>query len=140
MPPLILLPSLRASSPHERSDMRVQRVGWVERSDTHQLHFMKTMGFAGLYPSYALDTNSPSGKSRRCSPDGAKRNPGPVSRESRISLRSIRATLAVAMRRASSPHERSDMRVRYVWKPVPDIASLIRATMFRLVLHRRRMG
>ncbi len=93
MPPLILLPSLRASSPHERSDMRVQRVGWVERSDTHQLHFMKTMGFAGLYPSYALDTNSPSGKSRRCSPDGAKRNPGPVSRESRISLRSIRATI-----------------------------------------------
>src|SRR5712691_5240306 len=107
--------------------------------DTHQLHFMKTMGFAGLnlsyvyggqvgivarmersvirdrcrvnpgyrfaHPGYACWTrNSPSGKSRRCSPDGAKRNPGPVSRESRISLRSIRAT------------------------------------MFRLVLHRRRMG
>src|ERR1700704_6409411 len=39
------------------------------------------------------------------------------------------STLAVAMRRASSPHERSDMRVRYVRKPVPDIASLIRATL-----------
>jgi len=31
-----------------------QRVGWVERSDTHQLHFMKMMGFAGLNPSYEL--------------------------------------------------------------------------------------
>src|SRR6266550_9587705 len=30
--------------------------------------------------------------------------------------------------RACSPHERSDMRVRYVRKPVPDIASLIRAS------------
>src|SRR5712664_4017 len=28
-----------------------------------------------------------------CSPDGAKRNPGPASRETRISLRSIRATM-----------------------------------------------
>src|SRR5712671_6446768 len=28
-----------------------------------------------------------------CSPDGAKRNPGPASRESRISLRCIRATM-----------------------------------------------
>ncbi len=34
----------------------LQRVGWVERSDTHQLRFMKTMGFAGLNLSYALDT------------------------------------------------------------------------------------
>src|SRR5882672_12765162 len=25
----------------------VQRVGWVERSDTHQLHLMEMMGFAG---------------------------------------------------------------------------------------------
>jgi hypothetical protein len=29
--------------------------GWVERSDTHYLHFMKVMGFAGLNPSYVLD-------------------------------------------------------------------------------------
>src|SRR6267143_893186 len=36
---------------------------------------------------------NPSGKSRGCSPDEAKRNPGPGSRESRISLRSIRATM-----------------------------------------------
>src|SRR5882757_11124318 len=68
----------------------------------------------------------------------------------RIALRSIRATpLSIGQtigaaranannrnglasnrddERACSPHERSDMRVRYVRKPVPDIASLIRAT------------
>jgi hypothetical protein len=40
-----------------------------------------------------LSRNSPTGKSRGCSPDGAKRNPGPASRDSRISLRSIRATM-----------------------------------------------
>ena len=31
-----------------------QPVGWVERSDTHQLHFVVMMGFAGLNPSYLL--------------------------------------------------------------------------------------
>src|SRR5467141_5305017 len=30
-----------------------QRVGWVERSDTHQLHLMEMMGFAGsTHPAY----------------------------------------------------------------------------------------
>src|SRR6266446_6845097 len=28
--------------------------GWVERSDTHQLHLMEMMGFASLNPSYVL--------------------------------------------------------------------------------------
>jgi hypothetical protein len=33
-------------------------VGWVERSDTHQLRFMGAMmGFAALYPSYVPSTN-----------------------------------------------------------------------------------
>jgi len=32
-----------------------QRVGWVERSDTHQLHLMEMMGFAGsTHPTYLL--------------------------------------------------------------------------------------
>jgi len=53
--------------------------------------------------------------SSRCSPDGAKRNPGPVSRESRISLRFIRATilnpsyaLREAIRRPRRHCERSE--------------------------------
>ena len=29
-------------------------VGWVERSDTHQLRFVKVMGIAALHPSYEL--------------------------------------------------------------------------------------
>jgi hypothetical protein len=29
-----------------------QRVTWVERSDTHQLHFVEKMGFARLNPTY----------------------------------------------------------------------------------------
>jgi hypothetical protein len=32
---------------------RAQRVGWVERSDTHQLHLMEVMGFEGsTHPTY----------------------------------------------------------------------------------------
>ena len=31
-----------------------QPVGWVERSDTHQLHFANMMDFARLNPSYGL--------------------------------------------------------------------------------------
>jgi hypothetical protein len=31
----------------EVGQQRVQRVGWVERSDTHQLHLIEMMGFAG---------------------------------------------------------------------------------------------
>jgi hypothetical protein len=30
------------------------RVGWVERSDTHQMPFAKMMGIASLHPSYEL--------------------------------------------------------------------------------------
>src|SRR5436853_3472028 len=42
---------------------------------------------------------------RASSPDGAKRNPGPIcsARETRIALRSIRATLATLARYACSP-------------------------------------
>jgi hypothetical protein len=32
----------------------VQRVGWVERSDTINCFFIEVMGFAGLNPSYVL--------------------------------------------------------------------------------------
>jgi hypothetical protein len=32
----------------------VSFVGWVERSDTHRHRRMTLMGFALLYPSYAL--------------------------------------------------------------------------------------
>src|SRR5258708_8700491 len=39
---------LRPESPLElRSFCEKQRVGWVERSDTYQLHLMEMMGFAG---------------------------------------------------------------------------------------------
>jgi len=33
----------------------VGSVGWVERSDTHQLQLAKMMGFEGLNPSYRTD-------------------------------------------------------------------------------------
>src|SRR6266850_1791188 len=56
-----------------------QRVGWVERSDTHQLHLMEMMGFAGsTHPTYCNDI----GEHR--SPDGAQRNPGLTRRRPRI--------------------------------------------------------
>src|ERR1700686_1198071 len=38
-----------------------------------------------------------------CSPDGAQRNPGPAEEESRIALRSIRATRLRDSQRASLP-------------------------------------
>src|SRR6266436_6777795 len=66
-----------------------QRVGWVERSDTHQLHLMEMMGFAGsTHPAYCNDI----GEHRI--PDGAQRNPGLTRPRPRITLRSIRATAA----------------------------------------------
>ena len=43
-------PILRAEhdiGPRLGRRVRGERVGWVERSDTHQLHLMKMMGFAG---------------------------------------------------------------------------------------------
>src|SRR5712675_3196489 len=81
---------LRPESPLElRSFCERQRVGWVERSDTHQLHLMEMMGFAGsTHPTYCNDV----GEHR--SPDGAQRNPGLTRRRPRITLRSIRATAA----------------------------------------------
>jgi len=39
-------------------DFVAERVGWVERSDTHPLHFVEVMGFAGLNPSYGLTANN----------------------------------------------------------------------------------
>jgi len=41
----------------------VQRVGWVEQSDTHQLHLMVMMGFAGLNLS-TRSTRSPDAAQR----------------------------------------------------------------------------
>jgi hypothetical protein len=34
------------------------RVGWVERSETHQSPQAQTMGFAALYPSYEMSQKS----------------------------------------------------------------------------------
>src|SRR5260370_36155051 len=126
-------------------------------------------GKSEIKDSTALSTNRPTGKSLGCSPDGAKRNPGPVSRESRISLRSIRATMfrlvlhrrrwqqiffgkseikdstALSTNRPTAKSRRCSPEgaprnpgpmSRQSRIPLPSI----RATMFRLVLHRRRMG
>jgi hypothetical protein len=41
----------------EDGSMIRKRVGWVERSDTHQLRFVEMMGFAGLNPSHGLRTD-----------------------------------------------------------------------------------
>jgi hypothetical protein len=53
-----------------------QRVGWVERSDTHQLHLMEMMGFAGsTHPTYCAAGRRR--RARRCcqiaAPDGRTR-------------------------------------------------------------------
>jgi len=37
---------LNVPEPH-RTMAAAKRVGWVERSDTHQLYLMEMMGFAG---------------------------------------------------------------------------------------------
>ena len=39
---------------HRYARTQCQPVGWMERSDTHQLHFADMMGFARLNPSYVL--------------------------------------------------------------------------------------
>ena len=39
-------------------------VGWVERSDTHQLLPETMMGFAALYPSYEVCNFAPAARSR----------------------------------------------------------------------------
>ena len=39
---------------HMDERLHIWRVGWVERSNTHQLHLVEMMGFARLNPSYVL--------------------------------------------------------------------------------------
>jgi hypothetical protein len=59
-----------------RENARVCPVGWVEQSETHQLHRRKTMGFALLYPSYELTFAIwiPSLRAKRSNPScGAKK-------------------------------------------------------------------
>jgi hypothetical protein len=47
MPPKKPAPHPRAARCGSISPVTQQDVGWVERSDTHQLHLMEVMGFAG---------------------------------------------------------------------------------------------
>ena len=52
-------PALHRAGSRNRSidefELLYQRVGWVERSDTHHLHKMQLMGIASLNPSYVLN-------------------------------------------------------------------------------------
>src|SRR5882724_6405790 len=53
-------------APHSsQPNYRNQPVGWVERSDTHQLHFADMKGFAGLNPSYVLRRRPEAGALRQ---------------------------------------------------------------------------
>ena len=44
----------QASGVMRRENAEVYLVGWVERSDTHQMPVRGAMGIAALHPSYAL--------------------------------------------------------------------------------------
>src|SRR5258708_29889894 len=77
-------------------------VGWDGDSSRFDLGQREQIFFgkSEIKDSTALSTNRPTGKSLEpvllsaaVDPDGAQRNPGPGSRDSRISLRSIRATM-----------------------------------------------
>src|SRR5712691_13432589 len=105
----------------------VERDGESSRIDLGQREQI-FFGKSEKKDSTALSTNRPTGKSRGCSPDGAQRNPGPASRDSRISLRSIRATMFANGSRACAPDDR--LRDQAIQKLLPEgwIASSLRSS------------